>query len=174
MHPALYRLRSLSLLGLALLLVACSATFEVGIERTPTPDPRYGPDCRRVRSLAPDSAEGQRMQAVLLAALPERMSEDMRQYAPFTFVEIWAIDQVGDWAILQGRVSGPLEPAAFVLKLDGGDYRYDGVAWAGIAQSRNEVGNILHLSIRAEYGEAPPDELTACPDFSRWSTEVTP
>ncbi|HEX6291585.1 MAG TPA: hypothetical protein VFZ66_20545 [Herpetosiphonaceae bacterium] len=121
-------------------------------------------ECAAVERIAPDSEEGTRIGAALLAALPATQSPELQRAAPYAFDEVWDMSKVGTWVVVQASFKEALEPGIFVLQATDNGYRYEGLAWAGMADSaaavRDGVAGTLPDAARA---------LAACIDVSRWS-----
>lgn len=120
-------------------------------------------ECADVTRIPPDVPEAQAIGQAILTALPATQPSDPQQAAPYEFAEIWSIDRVEDWIIVQASFKRALEPGVFIVRETPSGFEYVGLGWGGKPSNEAEI--------RAEIARTAPDiplVLLDCLDFRRW------
>ena len=139
---------------LALTLSGCSSGKS-------TTTPAYTPtdfDCSSIQSLQPDSSEAQR--------IVEEFIANYQQDFPTEFMaieELWAVDKLGDYAVVQGRVTQEENNLIVVQQTERG--------FVMVADYVVNVPGSKHAVIPEYFiGELPnaPPELFHCLNLSRY------
>ena len=119
--------------------------------------------CPGIRILAPESEEGQSVLRTLSLQLPPRLSPDVQTAWPISYDSVLSILASNDWVLVQASFVSHLEPAIFLLRRDQSNLVYDGLAWAGQADSAQAIKDYL----RSQAPEAPT-ELFLCLEPAAW------
>lgn len=119
-------------------------------------------ECADVTRIPPDAPEAQAIGQAILTALPATQSPNDRQHT-LEFAEIWSIDRVGDWIVVQASFKRALEPGIFIVRDTPSGFKYVGLGWGGRPDNADQI--------RTEIARAAPDippVLLDCLDFGRW------
>ncbi|MGH7965153.1 MAG: hypothetical protein ACRERD_25640, partial [Candidatus Binatia bacterium] len=128
--------------------------------------------CAMVAGLqvAPDSENGVRLIRVLQNGIWSSQPDLATRQAQPLVDEVWAIDRLSDWVLIQASFEHSIEPGIFAIvgAPVPNHYRYVGRVWQGTARSEEEV----RAAIAARTPATMLPSLIECIDVSRWVRET--